>query len=434
MAHISAGAAAADHAFPEPTEAADQKYSLWLIIFQFFFFIALLGPAIVGIGVKVTALQEAGEIGADGRAFNSALAVLGGFGAFFATVANVVFGRISDRTTGKWGRRRPWILVGTAIMTVGLAVMASGPTLMMATVGWSIAQLGANMALAPFIATIADQVPKFQRGKITALLGIAQNAGIVGGVYVASWFGSSLILMFVLPAVVAIVVAIVFCLVLPDQVLPAKPPRMTLRDWAETFWVNPAKYPDFSFAWWSRFLITFASFGFTTFRFAYMGHHLGVESADIPALIANTTLVYTGALMITAWIAGMLSDRLGRRKVFVWTSTAFFALGTFLLIHINSVAQYYLLEILLGAAYGVYIGVDLALVVDVLPNPDDAGKDLGVFNIANALPQTFAPMIGGIVLAATGGADGGDYTVWFTICAIACLVGALVIIPIKKVK
>lgn len=159
--------------------------------------------------MKVTALQEAGAIGADGRAFNSALAVLGGFGAFFATVANVVFGRISDRTTGKWGRRRPWILVGTAIMTVGLAVMASGPTLMMATVGWSIAQLGANMALAPFIATIADQVPKFQRGKITALLGIAQNAGIVGGVYVASWFGSSLILMFVLPAVVAIVVAIV---------------------------------------------------------------------------------------------------------------------------------------------------------------------------------------------------------------------------------
>ena len=291
MAHISAGAAAPDHAFPEPTEAADKKYSLWLIIFQFFFFIALLGPAIVGIGVKVTALQEAGAIGADGRAFNSALAVLGGFGAFFATVANVVFGRVSDRTTSKWGRRRPWILVGTVIMTVGLAVMAAGATLTMATVGWSIAQLGANMALAPFIATIADQVPRFQRGKVTALLGIAQNAGIVGGVYVASWFGSSLILMFVLPAIVAIVVAIVFCLVLPDKVLPAKPPAMTLRDWAETFWVNPAKHPDFSMAWWSRFLITFASFGFTTFRFAYMGHHLGVESADIPALIANTTLV-----------------------------------------------------------------------------------------------------------------------------------------------
>ncbi|MBK7822913.1 MAG: MFS transporter [Tessaracoccus sp.] len=240
------------------------------------------------------------------------------------------------------------------------------------------------MALAPFIATIADQVPRFQRGKVTALLGIAQNAGIVGGVYVASWFGSSLILMFVLPAVIAIVVAIVFCLVLPDKVLPAKPPAMTLRDWAETFWVNPAKHPDFSMAWWSRFLITFASFGFTTFRFAYMGHHLNVPTAEIPALIANTTLVYTAALMITAWIAGMLSDRLGRRKVFVWISTAVFALGTYMLIHIESVTHYYLLEILLGAAWGVHRrrpGAGRRCP----PEPDDAGKDLGVFNIANAL-------------------------------------------------
>jgi MFS family permease len=110
------------------------------------------------------------------------------------------------------------------------------------------------------------------------------------------------------------------------------------------------------------------------------------------------------------------------------------AVGTFALIFITDVPQYYVLELVLGLAYGIYVGVDYALVMDVLPNPDDSGKDLGVFNIANALPQTFAPMIGGIVLLATGGATGADYTTWFTLCAIACLVGALVIFPIKKVK
>ncbi|MFT3797411.1 MFS transporter [Microbacterium sp.] len=422
------------HWFKEPTEPANKSYVTWLIVAQFVFFVALLGPAIVGIGMKILELQSTGAVEDTGAGLNTAQAILGGVGALFATIANVVFGRVSDRTTSKWGRRRIWIVLGTVIMTIGFVFMALGTSLMVATIGWAIAQLGANMTLAPFIATIADQVPKFQRGKITAALGIAQNLGIVGGVYVAGWFSFNLFVVFVIPSILAIGAMIVFAFVLPDKVLPIKPPRLTLAEIIETVWVSPVKEPDYALAWWSRFLITFASFGFTAFRFGYLINHLEVPEEEIGLLIANTTLVYTGALIVTAWLAGMLSDKLGKRKIFVWTSTALFAIGTFALIFIQDISSYYLLELFLGAAYGVYVGVDLALVVDVLPNPDDAGKDLGVLNIANALPQTLAPMIGGFVLAATGGVSGANYSVWFTVCAVACLLGALVIFPIKKVR
>ncbi|MFT4157911.1 MAG: MFS transporter [Microbacterium sp.] len=422
------------HWFKEPTEPAKKSYVTWLIIAQFVFFVALLGPAIVGIGMKILELQHTGAVEDTGQGLNTAQAILGGVGALFATIANVVFGRVSDRSTSRWGRRRVWIVLGTVIMTIGFVFMALGTTLLVATVGWAIAQLGANMTLAPFIATIADQVPKFQRGKITAALGIAQNAGVVGGVYVANWFSFSLFIVFVIPSILAIATMIIFAFVLPDKQLPVKPPRMTFAEVIQTIWVSPVKEPDFALAWWSRFLITFASFGFTAFRFGYLINHLDVTEAEIGSLIANTTLVFTGALVVTAWLAGMLSDKIGKRKVFVWTSTALFAIGTFALIFIQDVPSYYVLELFLGAAYGIYVGVDLALVVDVLPNPDDAGKDLGVLNIANALPQTLAPLIGGLVLAATGGPNGDDYFVWFTACTVACLVGALVIFPIKKVK
>ncbi|MBO9625701.1 MAG: MFS transporter [Microbacterium sp.] len=434
MTAASSVASREHHWFTEPTEPAKKSYVTWLVIAQFVFFVALLGPAIVGIGLKITSLQAAGAVEAGAAGLNTASAILGGVGAFFATVANVVFGRVSDRTTSRWGRRRIWIVLGTVIMTIGFVVMAFGDSLLIATIGWAIAQLGANMTLAPFVATIADQVPRFQRGAITAGLGIAQNVGIVGGVYVAGWFATNLFIVFVVPAILAIVVMVVFAIVLPDRVLPVKPPRMTFREVLETIWVSPAKHPDYALAWWSRFLITFAAFGFTAFRFPYMMFHLGVPEGEVGLLIANTTLVYTGALVLTAWAAGKVSDRIGRRKVFVWTSTALFAVGTLALIFVQDIPSYYLLEIFLGAAYGIYVGVDLALVVDVLPNPDDSGKDLGVFNMANALPQTAAPFAGGLVLAATGGASGDDYTVWFTVCAIVCLIGALVIFPIKKVK
>jgi MFS family permease len=419
------------HWMAEPKEPASRGYIAWLLIAQLVFFIALLGPAIVGIGLKITSLAEAGVIPENG--VTGAAAVLGGFGALFATIANVVFGRLSDRTTSRFGRRRIWIVVGTVIMTGAFVIMALAPNLVWATVGWSLAQLGANMTFAPFIATVADQVPKFQRGKITAALGIAQNVGILGGTFVAQLFVDQLIIMFVAPSILAIVVMVVFAVVLPDRKLPVKPPRATLRDWGETFWVSPRKNPDYGLAWWSRFLITFASFGFTTFRFFYLLNHIGVEQSQIPGVITTSVLIYTIALVVVSYISGWLSDRIGRRKVFVWSSTALFAVGTFALIFVDSVGAFFVLEAILGIAYGMYVGVDLALVVDVLPNPDDSGKDLGVFNIANALPQTIAPLIGGI-LVYTGDETGNNYGLWFSVCAVAAIIGAIVIFPIKKVR
>ncbi|QHC57125.1 MFS transporter [Rathayibacter tanaceti] len=417
--------------FPEPMEPATRGYVFWLLAAQLIFFIALLGPAIVGIGLKIESLVVAGEIAQNGA--TGAAAILGGFGALFATVANVVFGRLSDRSTSRFGRRRVWIVSGTVIMTVAFAIMALAPTLLIATIGWSLAQLGANMTLAPFIATLADQVPKFQRGKISAALGIAQNVGILGGTYVAQAFVDQLVIMFVAPSILAIIVMVVFAVVLPDKRLPVAPPKATLRDWAETFWVSPVKNPDYALAWWSRFLITFASFGFTTFRFFYLLNHIGVETENIPGVISTSVLIYTVALIGASYFAGWLSDRIGRRKVFVWSSTALFAVGTFALIFVQDVGAFYVLEAILGIAYGIYVGVDLALVVDVLPNPDDSGKDLGVFNIANALPQTLAPLIGGILVYVSD-PTGNNYGLWFTVCAVAAVVGALVIFPIKKVR
>ncbi|WP_228515483.1 MFS transporter [Agreia pratensis] len=420
-----------DQNFPPPTDPAKPSYVAWLLVAQLVFFIALLGPAIVGIGLKIQSLADAGVITENG--VTGAAAVLGGVGALFATIANVVFGRLSDRTMSRWGRRRIWIVTGTVIMTVAFLIMAVAPNLLYATVGWALAQLGANMALAPFIATIADQVPKFQRGKITAALGIAQNVGILGGTYVAQAFAGQLVIMFVAPSILAIIVMVIFTVVLPDRRLPFAPPRATLREWAETFWVSPRKNPDYALAWWSRFLITFASFGFTTFRYFYLLKHVEVPKDDIPAVISTSVLIYTIALIAASYFAGWLSDRLGRRKVFVWSSTALFAIGTFALIFVHDISGFFILEALLGLAFGIYVGVDLALVVDVLPNPEDAGKDLGVFNIANALPQTFAPLVGGI-LVYVGDPTGNNYALWFSVCAVAAIVGALVIFPIKKVK
>jgi MFS family permease len=414
------------HWFAEPTEPVKGRFTFALFLAQFLFFVALLGPAIVGIGVKVNSFVPDAER-------TSAIAIIAGFGAAAAFIANVLFGRLSDHTASRWGRRRPWIISGTIVMTLAFVIMALGTSVLMVTIGWFLAQAGANAAFAPFIATLADQVPKVQRGKLAAALGMAQNLGIYGGTLVAQFFQDQLLLMFVGPAVLAILAMTYYAFVLKDQVLPVKPPRMTGREWAQTFWVSPRHYPDFALAWWSRFLITLATFMFTTFRLFYMQHRIGLDERDAVAAVSTGVLIYTVVLLIVSPIAGWISDRTGRRKIFVFGSTLVFAVGTLMLIGASTVGQFYAVEAVLGLAYGIYVGVDLALVVDVLPNPDNSGKDLGVFNMANAMPQTLAPALGGVLLAINS-ANNQNYDLLLWVAGIASVIGALVILPIKKVR
>src|SRR4051812_35077569 len=296
------------HWFKEPTKEVGPKFVTALVVAQFVFFVALLGPAIIGIGVKVQSIVPDAEKA-------PALATVAGFGALFAVIGNVLFGRLSDRTTARWGRRRPWIVAGTVVMTIAFVVMATATTVPVVTAGWCLAQLGANATLAPFIATISDQVPKFQRGSVSALLGIAQNVGILGGAYLAQLFAKQLVVLFVVPSILAIGAMTLFAFVLPDQHLKVKPPAMTAQEWIGTLWLNPVKFPDFAFAWWSRFLITLATFMFTTFRLFYMQDKLGLSADAAPAAVSTGVLIYTIALVASGCIAGKISDPTGRRKV-----------------------------------------------------------------------------------------------------------------------
>ncbi|WP_273653303.1 MFS transporter [Cellulomonas fimi] len=414
------------HWFSEPTRKVGPRFTIALFVAQLVFFVALLGPAIVGIAVKVDSIVPEAQR-------TSAVALVAGFGAAAAFVANVLFGRLSDRTTSRWGRRRPWIVGGTVVMTLAFVIMALGTNVATVTLGWFLAQIGANATLAPFVATLADQVPKVQRGKIAAALGMAQNIGIYGGTLVAQFFQDDLLIMFVGPAVLAIVAMGVYAWVLPDQVLPGTPERMSLREWVTTFWVNPRRHPDFALAWWSRFLIVLATFMFTTFRLFYMQDRIGLDAGDAVAAVSTGVLIYTLVLVAVSPVAGWISDRTGRRKVFVAGSTLIFAIGTLMLTQAGTVGQFYAVEAILGLAYGIYVGVDLALVVDVLPNPDDSGKDLGVFNMANAIPQTLAPALGGVLLAVNSAVN-QNYDLLLWVAGIASVIGALVIIPIRKVR
>jgi MFS family permease len=413
-----------DFEIAAPTEAPRPRLVVAFAFAQFALFVALLGPVMVSMAIKVTAV-----VGSD-RA-TSAQGLILGVGAIAALVGNPIFGRLSDRTTGRWGRRRPWMVGGSVGLAACLAVIALAGNVATLVVAWFVAQLAANACFAAYLATVADQVPPRQSATITSLAGVMQSFGILGAVYLASALSGDMLALFMVPASIGVIGMLLYSLVLPDKQLMRRPPSAGWRGFLATFWVNPRRNPDFAWAWISRFLLILGSFMFSTFRFFWMKDEIGLTDSQAAGTIATGVLIYTVVLVIVGQSAGYLSDRVGRRKFLVFASTALFAVGLGLLTQVHSVGGFYVVEAIMGAAFGIYMGVDLALVLAVLPHPKDSAKDLGVFNIANAAPQSLAPFLGAALIAVGAGKN---YDALYVAAAVLTFVGALAIMPVKKVK
>lgn len=164
----------------------------------------------------------------------------------------------------------------------------------------------------------------------------------------------------------------------------------------------------------------------TTYQAYYLLDKLGSAEADVPQQIFLGTVAQTAVVVAASLIGGRLSDRTGRRKIFVVGASIVYGLAMFVIAAAADFNGFLVGMAISGLGFGMYMAVDLALVVDVLPSPTTAAKDLGVLNIAGALPSSIAPAIAPAILVIGGGSYGALYA-FAGICAIA---GALAVLPV----
>ena len=167
-----------------------------------------------------------------------------------------------------------------------------------------------------------------------------------------------------------------------------------------------------------------------TYQAYYLLTKLGSAEADVPRQIFLGTLVQSVLVVLASLVGGRLSDRTGRRKVFVLAASIVYGFALFVLAAATDVNGFLVGMAVSGLGFGVYVAVDLALVTQVLPDEDTVAKDLGVFNIAGALPFTIAPAIAPAVLAV----GGGSYGVLYTVAGCCAVLGAFAILPVRRVR
>jgi MFS family permease len=346
-----------------------------------------------------------------------------------ALFANPLAGALSDRTTSRFGRRRPWIFVGGLLTVVGLLFMWRATSIPLLFIGYCFVELFSNIALATLVATIPDQVPENQRGTVSGIFGLATGlGGILGAILAGQIFKSAPTNAYVVMFLIVLVTTIPFALLLHDKVLPkGYMPPFHLGAFLKNFWVNPRKHPDFGWAWLTRFIPFVGYFLGITYIFYYLE-----DVVKYPAALQGAStfsIVAAVVSLLSTVLGGFLSDRLKRRKLFVIVGMCIMAVSMLLLALFHTWLAVVVAAAVLGFGLGAYLAVDVAIVTLVLPSAKSRAKDMGIINIANTLPHSVAPVLAGFILAQTH-----SYSVLYIAATIFVLLGIFTVMPIKAVR
>jgi MFS family permease len=388
--------------------------------------------ALAGLGVwagffgpiQVLLAQQAEAVAPGDKEFVFGLVT--GLGSAVSVVANPLFGALSDRTTARWGRRVPWVAGGAVVGALALLLLAAADSVPVMVLGWCLAQASLNAMFAALTAAVPDQVPVSQRGAVGGWVAVSQTLGIVGGVGIATATGG-IAAGYVATAAVVVVLAVPYLLRSRDQRLAAADrPAWSAAGFVRDFWVSPRRHPDFAWAWLTRFLVNLGNAMGTLLLYFYLDDAVGHDDPESGVFVL--TVVYACFIVLSTVVGGWWSDRVGRRKVFVIGAGLVAASASLVLALTQTWPGALVGAMVLGIGFGVYLSVDFALCTEVLPDQSARAKDLGVINIANALPQVFAPFLGALLIRELGG-----YGTLYTVSAAVCVLGSVLVTRIRSV-
>ncbi|WP_169948507.1 MFS transporter [Microbispora sp. H11081] len=387
----------------------------------------------------------------------ASLATVFAVGAVCTIIANPLFGAMSDRTRSRFGRRRPWIVGGALVCAASLVFLAWQESLAGLVAGWAVAQLAFTAALAAAIATVPDQVPIRQRGKVSALAGVGQLTGpLLGGVVAtvlltgtkAGFLAmAALILLLVLPfglftrePVETPSAAVSVATPAPPAAPPAAPVAglahpapFDLRSFLRGLWVSPRRHPDFAWAWTSRLLITLTlamAIGYLQYYLRDAVHYERLfPGSSVEQGVVVLVAVFTLSSVVPTLLAGWLSDRYGSRRPAVFVGGLTMAASGLVLTLMTSWTAAIAASVLLGAGYGMFAAVDQAMVTQLLPADADRAKDLGIVSLANSASNTLGPVIAAPLVTSAGG-----YPLMYGVAAGFAALGACLIWRIRGVR
>ena len=369
-----------------------------------------------------------------------ALGVVTAVNAVASALATPLVGALSDRTAhgqrlGRFsGRRHRWTLFMVLLSAICLGLLAKAGTVVAVAVLWFLFGAFQNGEYATLSAAVPDHVPVRQRATVSGWVGMPIALGLVlGTVLVVDVLNQDLLTGYIALAVLMVLLALPFVLFTPDHPLaPEHREPFSWRRVASSYWLSPRAYPDFGWAWLTRFLTTLAIAMGTLYLLYFLRDKLhyarlfpGQTAADGLLILI---LIYTGGVVLASIIGGIISDRRGRRKMLVTVSGLLMGVAALLLTFWETWPAALAAATLFGIGFGCYIAVDQALITQVLPKAHNRAKDLGIINIAIVTPYAIGPAIAAPLVSLAG------YPALFGATAVVAIAASIGVWRIKSVR
>lgn len=387
---------------------------------------AQMASALLTLSLKATLISESGAAGI--------ISLATGVAGVFTVIALPLVGRLSDLSRSRYGRRRPWLLVSAGSYILGALVMLSATNAWMVTASNLFLTLGAVCTQVVANALLADQFPEDRRGPVAALISLGTPIGALIGTGIGQLFSSSLSAQIIVPAVIAVAAISLLAARLHDPQYLLERPHLGLRSFIGTFWVNPIRFPGFALVFTSRMMVFSGVAALNAYQVIYLLSDLHVSTDNISSAVLLTVVINAGLTMLIAPALGRVSDRIGRRKPFIVAAALVLGVGLYLASLATSLPTYLAACAVVAVGQGVYFSVELALATQVLPDPENPAKDLGIIKLADNLPVSIVAAIAPALLTVGAAPGMQNYAAVFITGGVSAILGGLVILFIRTAR
>jgi Na+/melibiose symporter-like transporter len=359
-------------------------------------------------------------------------------GLILAMIVQPIAGTLSDRSGFGWGRRRPYILVGATLVILLLSGIGWSGSYAAIFLIYCLLQIASNTAQGPYQAFIPDLVPGGRRGVASGVKSFLEIGGGVvliypiaifmdrylaeqGGLWL--WYTLALLAFLLLGAMVATVLTVKERAGAGGAQLPLLPALL------KSFKIDVKANRDFVWFLISRLFIIMAFTTIQTFALYFLMDVVGVP--DPATATAKFSIVAIAGMLVIAYPAGRLSDRIGRRPITI-ASGLLGALGIGLIaLFQHSYIHIILCGGLVGISFGAFMSSNWALATDLVAKGEEA-RYLGLTNLATAGGAALARLIGPVIDFFNAQSPNLGYSVMLLACFIYFIVGSFLIMKIKR--
>jgi MFS family permease len=335
------------------------------------------------------------------------LFIVGLAGAILGIIIQPTVGAISDYTVSRWGRRKPWIVIGSLLDVVFLLGIAYANSLLAIAAFVMLLSFSTNIARGPFQGYVPDLVPARQVGLASAMVGLMQILGNVVGYAIASLAAAAGQLALALVAIAVVELVTMLSVVLKvGQGQPPKPregkswSRIAREAWATDI------LQERSYVWLvaSRLFFLMGGGILVNLALTYLKFTHGMNQAAANEFNLVILLVVIVANVLAILPAARISDRVGRKPV-IYAACGIGAVGVTIVALAPTTGVALIGAALFGASAGMFLSVDWALMTDIIPKAE-AGRYMGISNVATGASTPLSLAVGGLIIDAVNTSTG----------------------------